>query len=70
MKALDSFHGTLGNNNEFIKQLEEHKRKTTLINSYIIKPKSSDKGKGKPGTKGATKDSARGSKGKGKGKNT
>ena len=59
----------MGNNNKFIKKLQEHKRKTTLINSYIIKPKGSEKGEGSPGIKGTPKGSAGGSKGKGKVKN-
>ena len=51
MKALGSFQGALGHHNKLVKQLKEHKRKTTLLNSNIMKPKGSGNGKGKPGTK-------------------
>ena len=64
-KALGtSFQGTFGPDSKVIKQIEKQKKETALVNSIIMKPKSIGKGKCKHGTKGASKGTARGSKGK------
>ena len=67
--ALGSHKRALGSTQTVIKQLEEHKKETQLVNSSMLQTKTTGKGWGKHGPKGAKKGAARGSKGKGKGKN-
>ena len=57
------FQETFGEHNEAVWHFEEHKKETASINIIIFEPKAADKGKGKPGTKGAHKGVAGGSKG-------
>ena len=53
-KAVGSFQGAFQEHNKIIKHLKEHKKENSLINSYIMKPKATVKGKGKLGRRGAS----------------
>ena len=52
-----------------LKQLEEYKNETALVNSFMLNSKSAGMANCKPCIKGAKKGTEKGSKGKGKGKN-
>ena len=61
--ASGSHQGALESTEAINGQLEEFMKEAALVNSFLFKPKAAGKGKGNPGTKGAKKGSARGSKG-------
>ena len=61
--------GSSGGTQTVLTQLKEHKEEVTLVKAFMLLTRTTGKGKGKTGSMGAKKCTARGSKSKGNGKN-